>query len=35
MFISAWNEWNEQTMLEPNSIDGYKYLKAVKKVLSE
>ena len=26
IFISAWNEWNEQAMLEPNVEDGYDYL---------
>lgn len=26
LFISAWNEWNEQAILEPNHIDGYNYL---------
>lgn len=27
LFISAWNEWNEQAVLEPNNEDGYDYLK--------
>jgi hypothetical protein len=27
LFISAWNEWNEQAILEPNKIEGYSYLK--------
>ena len=26
LFISAWNEWNEQAILEPNNEDGYNYL---------
>jgi hypothetical protein len=26
LFITAWNEWNEQAILEPNNIDGYSYL---------
>ena len=26
IFISAWNEWNEQAILEPNIEDGYDYL---------
>ena len=29
LFISAWNEWNEQAMLEPNNIDGYNYLNKI------
>ena len=26
IFISAWNEWNEQAILEPNNEDGYNNL---------
>jgi len=26
IFISAWNEWNEQAILEPNNEDGYTFL---------
>jgi hypothetical protein len=26
IFISAWNEWNEQAILEPNNEDGYQNL---------
>ena len=26
LLISAWNEWNEQAILEPNNEDGYDYL---------
>jgi hypothetical protein len=29
LFISAWNEWNEQAVLEPNSEDGYDYLHKI------
>jgi hypothetical protein len=30
LFISAWNEWNEQAVLEPNNEDGYDYLNKIK-----
>lgn len=33
IFINAWNEWNEQAILEPNHIDGYAYLETIKSVL--
>ena len=26
-FITAWNEWNEQAVLEPNDIDEFGYLQ--------
>ena len=29
LFISAWNEWNEQAILEPNNEDGYSYLNTI------
>lgn len=29
LFISAWNEWNEQAVLEPNNEDGYDYLHEI------
>ena len=35
LFISAWNEWNEQAILEPNDIDGYNYLDIINKKYSE
>ena len=31
LFISAWNEWNEQAILEPNNEDGYDYLMNLNK----
>jgi hypothetical protein len=30
IIINAWNEWNEQTVLEPSDINGYSYIEAVK-----
>jgi hypothetical protein len=35
ILLNAWNEWNEQTCLEPSDINGYKYLKACKEVFNE
>jgi hypothetical protein len=31
LLITAWNEWNEQSILEPNNEDGYNYLKQLSK----
>ena len=31
LFISAWNEWNEQAVLEPNNEDGYRYIHELNK----
>lgn len=30
--LTAWNEWNEQSVFEPNDIDGYDALQAIKNV---
>lgn len=35
LIINAYNEWNEQTCLEPSDKYGYKYLEAIKSVFNE
>jgi len=32
-FITAWNEWNEQAILEPNHVDRFGYLDALQHCL--
>ena len=34
IFLSAWNEWGEGMFLEPDTINGYEYLEAIKKVMT-
>jgi hypothetical protein len=31
--VNAWNEWNEQAILEPNNITGYQNLETIKNVV--
>ena len=33
--INSWNEWTETSYLEPDDVNGYGYLEAVKKVFTE
>lgn len=35
VFLTAWNEWGEGAYLEPDTIDGDHYLKAVKRVVEQ
>lgn len=32
IFITAWNEWGEGAILEPDKVYGYNYLEAIKRI---
>jgi len=33
--INSWNEWTETSYLQPDNINGYGYLEAVKEVFGQ
>jgi lipopolysaccharide biosynthesis protein len=35
VYITAWNEWGEGAYLEPDTINQYKYLEAIKEVMKD
>lgn len=35
IFLTAWNEWGEGAFLEPDQVNEYEYLNAIKEVVSE
>ena len=34
-FINAWNEWNEQAVLEPTDLSGFGFLAQLSDALSQ
>jgi hypothetical protein len=34
IIVNAWNEWNEQAILEPNNITGYDNLETIQNILN-
>jgi hypothetical protein len=35
IIVNAWNEWNEQAILEPNNITGYYNLQIINNIISD
>ena len=33
--VNSWNEWTEMSYLEPDDVNGYGYLEAVRDVFTE
>lgn len=35
LFLTAWNEWGEGAFMEPDSLNGYSYLEALKSAITD
>ena len=35
IIINSWNEWSEGSNIEPNTIDRYSFLEAIKEAVDE
>jgi len=33
--VNAWNEWNEQAVLEPNNVTGYQNLDTIRNIVQD
>ena len=33
--VNSWNEWTETSYLEPDTLNGYGYLEAIRRVFGE
>ena len=35
VFVTAWNEWGEGAYLEPDQLNGFKYIEQIKRIVEE